>query len=96
LLAALEHLLLPAGHRKLIAPENKMKNKPVVVFRSMCFVFGTMAPWGFIVLGAVMSVLGTSVQSGITAAYSTAFGIFVLAVDFLLKRLANTVSKSAV
>jgi hypothetical protein len=71
-----------------------MKNKPAAVFCAMCFVLGTVAPWGFIALGAALSVFTTSVENSATAAYSTAFGILVLATSFLLKRLANSMPKS--
>jgi hypothetical protein len=71
-----------------------MKNKPAAVFCAMCFVLGTLAPWGFIVLGAALSVFSADAQNSATAAYSTAFGILVLATSFLLKRLVNSMPKA--
>jgi hypothetical protein len=72
-----------------------MKNKPVAVFCAMCFILGTVAPWAFIALGAVLSVFSTSVENNATAAYSTAFGILILAISYLLKRLTHSLSRSA-
>ena len=67
-----------------------MKNKPVVVFCVMCFVLGRLAPWGFIGLGAILSLTTNSPENAATAAYSTACGLLLLVCSFLLKRLKNT------
>jgi hypothetical protein len=70
-----------------------MKNNPASAVCAMCFVLGTVAPWAFVVLGAVLSIFATSPENSATAAYSTAFGILVLATSFLLKRLTNSTFK---
>jgi hypothetical protein len=72
-----------------------MKNRPVAVFCTMCFILGTVAPWAFIVLGAMLSVFATSAQNNATAAYSTAFGLLILATSYLLKRLTHSLARSA-
>jgi hypothetical protein len=72
-----------------------MKSKPVIVYCAMCFILGTLAPWGFIVLGAVLSVFSKSPENAATAAYSTAFGLLILATSYLLKRLTHAVSKAS-
>jgi hypothetical protein len=72
-----------------------MKNKPAVAFCLMCLVLGKLAPWGFIVLGAVLSLTTKSPENAATAAYCTAFGLLLLTVSFLLKRLKNTQSNSS-
>jgi hypothetical protein len=70
-----------------------MSDKPKALFCLMCFVLGTAAPWGFIALGAVLSLASSNAANHATAAYLTAFGLSILAVSFLLKRLTNSIPR---
>jgi hypothetical protein len=70
-----------------------MNNKPAAAYCLMCLVLGKWAPWGFISLGAILSVATKSPENAATAAYCTAFGLLLLTVSFLLKRLKNTLLK---
>ena len=57
---------------------------------AVCLFFGTVVPWGLLVVGGIMAAISTSAYWSETAAYLAFSGLFFLAVSYLMMRVAGS------
>lgn len=67
----------------------KMSDSNKSMICALCLLLGAVAPWGLIVSAAIISVFTGSDYWAETAAWMAAFGLLLLAVSYLLMRIAD-------
>ena len=65
------------------------EKKSVGAFCIFCFLTGVVAPWGFLVVGGLIGVVGSSDYINETGAWFSAIGIVLLGISYFWARFLD-------